>query len=107
MKEMTTEEKIKLAAGSLTTSNYSGYTQGIPRLEIPAVNNYDGLSGFRASDDGTSTQFPSAMSMASTWDPNAVYKWAATIGKEFHEKNLHSLIEVSYVHKGHNLLSRI
>jgi beta-glucosidase-like glycosyl hydrolase len=27
------------------------------------------------------------MSMASTWDPSAVYKWAAAMGKEFHQKN--------------------
>lgn len=29
---------------------------------------------------------PSALAMAATWDPEAVYLWGSTIGQEFHKK---------------------
>jgi len=86
--QMTDDEKFTLTVGLITESKYVGHTSGIPRLGIPDINNNDGPAGFRTQiDQGTSTTaFPSALSLASSWDPNLNYEWASTDAKEFRGK---------------------
>jgi beta-glucosidase len=36
--------------------------------------------------DGLSTQFPSAIAIAASWDVDVVYEWGAAMGKEFYDK---------------------
>lgn len=69
------------------------YTGNIPaneRLGIPALNMQDGPQGFRTSQDtggfGTSTAWPSALTIASSWDPDLVYRWATAMASEFKQK---------------------
>ena len=63
---------------------YVGNVPPNTRLGIPPLNLNDGPQGFR--DDahpGTTTQWPSALTVATTWDVNAMYAWAAGMGEEF------------------------
>ena len=46
LKEMTNEEKFKFIRGISKDKYYAGYTEGIPRLDIPPINVHDGPSGF-------------------------------------------------------------
>ena len=82
--KLSLQEKYYLTSGAVTT--YSGTNKGIERLGIPDTNANDGPSGFRPinmSLADTSTQFPSSMQVAATWDPVAVYQWSSAMGKEF------------------------
>jgi len=36
--------------------------------------------------DGTTTQFPSGQAVSASWDEEVIYKWGATMGKEFYDK---------------------
>lgn len=62
------------------TPAYTTTTLGNERLGIPAIQMNDGPQGFRVShqeggEDGTSTQFPSGLTVGATWDPELAYKW--------------------------------
>ena len=50
----------------------------------------DGPQGFRTTDrtggSGTSTAWPSALTVASSWDADLAYRWAKSMGKEFKDK---------------------
>jgi beta-glucosidase len=61
-------------------NGYSGFTHAISRLDFPSITNMDGPHGFRSHIPGLTTEFPSEMAMASTWDPDMVYKWGAAMG---------------------------
>lgn len=69
---------------------YVGNTKAIDRLGIPALRMQDGPQGFRATDraggPGTSTAWPSALTIAASWDRDLVYRWASAMGKEFKDK---------------------
>lgn len=83
---MTTEEKLNMLHGS-SGSPYVGYVAPIDRLGIPALTLNDGPQGFR--DDahpGTSTCWPSTLTIAATWDRDIVLKWGKAMGKEFYGK---------------------
>jgi beta-glucosidase len=70
---MTSEEKYSLMHG-LANKEYTGSTAAIERLGIPRINSNDGPQGYRdESNKGSSTQFPSSLALASSWDENAVY----------------------------------
>ena len=63
---------------------YTGYVKGIPRLGIPPLQMNDGPQGFRMNGaGGSTTAFPAGLAMAATWDPDAVKRWGAAMGKEF------------------------
>lgn len=69
------------------------YTGNIPandRLGIPALKMQDGPQGFRTSaetgGDGTSTAWPSALTIAASWDADLVYRWATAMAEEFGDK---------------------
>ena len=67
--------------------NYTGFVPGIERLGVPALTMNDGPQGFRdANHPGTSTCWPSGMSIAATWDPSAARRWGVAMGTEFRQK---------------------
>merc|ERR1719223_2152280 len=66
---------------------YVGNVAPIPRLHIPPINMNDGPQGFRnAKHPGTTTAWPSALTMAASWDVDAMYEWGVNQGKEFYAK---------------------
>ena len=86
---MTLDEKLSMLhghglGGSVGQRSYTGVVPATPRLSIPALNMNDGPQGFRASGNaGTSTCWPSGLSVAATWDLNAATAWGTAIGEEF------------------------
>ena len=42
--------------------------------------------GFRSKQDGTSTQWPSGLTVARTWNRSALAAWGGAIGQEFYDK---------------------
>eukprot|EP00043_Microstomoeca_roanoka_P013291 m.130236 g.130236 ORF g.130236 m.130236 type:complete len:782 (+) comp15716_c2_seq1:3-2348(+) len=82
---MTLDEKITMLHGS--AGPYVGNVPANTRLGIPALNLNDGPQGFR--DDahpGTTTCWPSGLTMAATWDVNAMRNWGSAMGQEFYNK---------------------
>ena len=67
---------------------YVGNVAGNSRLGIPPLTMNDGPQGFRApsSFGGTSTAWPSGLTIAASWDKEAVEAWGAGMGKEFKAK---------------------
>ena len=66
---------------------YTGNVAGNKRLGIPPIHMNDGPQGFRDSVyPGTSTQFPSGLALAASWDVEAVEAWGAAMGSEFRAK---------------------
>jgi beta-glucosidase len=99
LKAMTQEEKYSMLHGpptkpwcGCTTSAscaYVGNVNAIPRLKIPPLNMNDGPQGFRqpwSTHQGTTTAWPSGLTMAASWDTDALEKWGAGMGKEFFAK---------------------
>jgi beta-glucosidase len=83
---MTQEEKLSLLHGHEGLTDFVGYVPGIDRLGIPPITMNDGPQGFRTQTegmDGTSTQWPCALAIASTFDPAAAAAWARGMGEEF------------------------
>lgn len=72
-----------------------GNTRAITRLGIPALKMQDGPQGFRTTgrtgEDGTSTAWPSALTIGASWDADLAYRWASAMGQEFKAKgaNMH------------------
>ncbi|EDQ86829.1 uncharacterized protein MONBRDRAFT_33620 [Monosiga brevicollis MX1] len=82
--QMTLAEKVTMLHGH-TEGNYSGNVPAITRLNIPALNLNDGPQGFRAPEklSGTSTGFPSILTLGATWDPDMAAAYGTAIGEEF------------------------
>ena len=75
---LTLEEKMDILTGTDFT------TRPIPRLGVPAVAMADAGQGVRVGSNttqGPATAFPSAVAMASTWDPGLVGRIAKAIGE--------------------------
>lgn len=92
---LTLEEKISLLHGN--PGPYIGNTAAIESLHIPALRLHDGPQGFRTPQRfpklaGTSTAFPSALSMAASWDVDAVHLWGATMAQEFSAKGANVML---------------
>ena len=76
--QMTLDEKLgfiqgcKHAGCAAATNNgsYVGIVPGLPRLGIPDLRMNDGPEGFRGHP-GTSTQWPSGLTVAHSWDLEA------------------------------------
>lgn len=66
-----------------------GNVAPVERLGIPPLNLNDGPQGFRASDKlkGTSTAWPSGMSMAATWDEAAALERSPVAISQFVSKS--------------------
>ena len=103
LSEMTLQEKLVMLHGPeaplpsceckpgqphySTSCAYTGNVEGNTRLGIPPIHMNDGPQGFRDSVyPGTSTQFPSGLAVAASWDESAVKAWGAAMGSEFRAK---------------------
>ena len=96
VKEMTIDEKITLLHGTgmkglspmsplvVHSNGGAGYTPGIPRLGIPAIQMSDAAYGVRMSGENGrySTALPSCVAGAASWDPEGGYEYGALIGRE-------------------------
>lgn len=70
--------------------DYTGTIAGNERLGIPTILMQDGPQGFRTHESvggyGTTTQWPSALTVAASWDVKLLNKWATAMGEEFRDK---------------------
>jgi len=95
IKELTLEEKISLLhgqgapfgsapAGPSESNGGAGWSVGIPRLGIPAIQMADSAYGVTrgAASGRYSTALPNNLGAASAWDPQAAYEYGALIGRE-------------------------
>ena len=94
---MTLEEKLSMlhgpVGGTAMCSDsprcaYVGNVAPVERLQIPPINMNDGPQGFRTTDalKGTSTAWPSGLTLAASWDEAAALEWGRGMGKEFYDK---------------------
>lgn len=85
--QMTLDEKLSLVQGSPAPSGvreYVGLVRGIERLGVPDLRMQDGPQGFRCIDHkGTSTQWPSMLTVARTFSEFYMRKWGSAMGVEF------------------------
>eukprot|EP01052_Picozoa_sp_SAG31_P009537 SAG31_NODE_503_length_14804_cov_32.491670_7_plen_230_part_00 len=66
---------------------YTGNVLGNSRLRIPPLHMNDGPQGYRESVyPGTTTQFPSGLAVAASWDVSVLETWGSTMGAEFYGK---------------------
>jgi beta-glucosidase-like glycosyl hydrolase len=84
--KMTLDEKFGYIQGSGGHSAqggaYTGVIPGVPRLGIPELRMNDGPQGFRGKA-GTSTQWPSGLTVAHSFDRDLFEEWGAAMGSEF------------------------
>jgi beta-glucosidase len=88
---LTLEEKVSLLSGASLTS-----TNGIERLGIPSLNVSDSINGVRGAkshleDTGTAC-FTSSTALASTWNPELMYKFGQEVGRQARLKDVHVVI---------------
>ncbi|MGB9077968.1 MAG: beta-glucosidase [Terracidiphilus sp.] len=95
--ELTLEEQISLlhgqgfsfnAAGPTESNGGAGYSVGIPRLGIPAIQMADSAYGVTrgAASGRYSTALPNNLAAASAWDPHAAFEYGALIGRELRQE---------------------
>lgn len=69
---------------------YTGNVPANTRLSIPALKMQDGPQGFRSTEttggSGTSTAWPSALTIAASWDQDLLNRWATAMAEEFGAK---------------------
>ena len=96
LRRLTTEEKAALVAGTDFM-----FTNPVPRLHIPSLRMSDGPHGLRVQTEGgdngvtasePATSFPTAATVASSWDPENARKMGAAIGKEAHKYGIHVVL---------------
>lgn len=94
--ELTVEEKAALVAGTDFM-----FTNPVPRLGVPSLRMSDGPHGLRVQAEGgdngvtgsePATSFPTAATVASSWEPENSYKMGAAIGKEAHKYGIHVVL---------------
>ena len=96
--KMTLEEKAMLVVGagkSRRIPGAAGETRSIERLGIPSIVTADGPQGVRIEGDGkpySATAFPSAIVLASTWNPEVVEKVGRAMGEEAREYGVDILL---------------
>ena len=107
VRAMTTEEKTVMTHGILPVSMFTGspapadavpsagYVAGIPRLGVPSLKETDASLGvaylFGIRKDGA-TALPSGLSMASSWNPEALRRGGAMIGSEARAKGFNVML---------------
>ena len=80
--KMSLSDKVSMVHG--TTGGYVGQTAAIPELSVPPLLLNDGPQGFRAAGHpGTSTAWPSGLTMGATWDRELMGAWGKAMGEEF------------------------
>ena len=96
LKQLTVDEKAALVAGTDFM-----FTNPVPRLGIPSLRMSDGPYGLRVQTEGgdngvtgslPATSFPTAATVASSWDPENSYKIGQAIGKEAHKYGIHVVL---------------
>ena len=96
LKQMTVEEKAALVSGTDFM-----YTNPLPRLGVPSLCMSDGPHGLRkqkaGGDNGISksepaTAFPTAVTTASSWNPDNLKRMGAAIGRECRHYGVHTLL---------------
>ena len=106
--QMTPDEKLVLTHGIIAIPFFpgmkippeavagAGYVPGIPRLKIPALTETDASLGVAyvmgLRGDGGATALPSGVAMASTWNPELLYRGGAMIGVEARAKGFNVLL---------------
>jgi len=96
--QMTLEEKITYLGGDgmgnyPDDGRYVGTVPALDRLNIPQLSYNDGPQGFR--DDarpGTSTAFPSGLTLAATFDKDMSTLWGSKMGAEFFQKGSNCIL---------------
>jgi beta-glucosidase len=96
LKQMNLSEKVAMLHGQRGVShvghdsNYTGLILGNKRLGIPAIQMEDGPQGFRCGKmpcaPGSSTAWPSGLTIAATWDTALALRWGEAMGAEFRGK---------------------
>ncbi len=97
IKELSLEEKISLlhgqggfgpSAGPTESNGGAGWSVGIPRLGIPAIQMADSAYGVTrgAASGRYSTALPNNLAAASSWDPQAAFQYGALIGSELRDE---------------------
>jgi len=97
LKELTLEEKISLlhgngfsfgATGVSESNGGAGYSVGIARLGIPAIQMADSAYGVTrgAASGRYSTALPNNLAAASSWDPDSAFEYGALIGRELRQE---------------------
>ena len=71
--------------GVAPCGGYPDNVLAIPRLRVPPMAMCDGPQGMRGPP-GTSTQWPSGLAMAATFDRAAMASWGQHMGAEFAAK---------------------
>ena len=91
--QMTQAEKFGFFQGDHNGDRaYVGIVSGVPRLGIPDLRLNDGPEGFRDNaHPGTSTQWPSGLTVAHSWDRDAFGRWGTAMGLEFSLKGANVL----------------
>ena len=82
--QMSLTEKLGFVQQNRTQhpdSGYVGIISGVPRLGIPDMRMNDGPEGFRGPP-GTSTQWPSGLTVAHSFDRDLFALYGAAIGEE-------------------------
>lgn len=89
LNQLTLEEKFLLCSGY-----ESWYTHEIPRLGIPAFKMTDGPHGVapHSTKNTQSTYFPTAISMAASWNPALLYNFGQALGEEVRDIGFHMLL---------------
>ena len=96
LKQLTVDEKAALVAGTDFM-----FTNPVPRLGIPSLRMSDGPHGLRVQTEGgdngvagslPATSFPTAATVASSWNPENSYKIGQAIGKEAHKYGIHVVL---------------
>jgi beta-glucosidase len=97
IKELTLEEKISLlhgqgfsfnATGPTESNGGAGYSVGIPRVGIPAIQMADSAYGVTrgAASGRYSTALPNNLAAASSWDPQSAFEYGSLIGRELRQE---------------------
>ena len=97
IKELTLEERISLlhgqgfsfgSTGPTESNGGAGYSVGIPRLGIPAIQMADSAYGVTrgAASGRYSTALPNNLAATSSWDPQSAFEYGALIGRELRQE---------------------
>ena len=93
LSRMTEKEKVDMLHGTIFEKRYIGWVPPNERLKIPGIRMNDGPQGFRDEHHpGTSTAWPSGLTVGATWDTELAFKWGEAMGKEFLEKGANVLL---------------
>jgi beta-glucosidase len=85
LKQMTLDEKLQFLESKYPfiagPGGGAGLVAGIPRLNIPDINNSDSATGSGSKTQASST-FPSTLAIAASWDPQLSFDYGAQIATQ-------------------------